>query len=81
MRMKVIVQLIHNGARPWDRCWLRGGLVEGAPGEASNLQSALVAAQFRVHTVAAAAMPTSMIALSAFDAVVLINVIQGRRSV
>ena len=49
-------------------------LVEGSPGEAASLANALTTAQIDAATVAPAAMPTSLGELSAYDAVVLVDV-------
>jgi len=49
-------------------------LVEGAPGAASNLSNALKSAQIDVTTVAPAQMPAGLGDLSAYEAVVLIDV-------
>ncbi len=49
-------------------------LVEGTPGEAANLYNALKAVQVDTMTVAPGAMPVGLGDLSAYDAVVLVNV-------
>ncbi|MEO7909267.1 MAG: VWA domain-containing protein [Roseiflexaceae bacterium] len=49
-------------------------LVEGQPGEAANLSNALKSAQIDVSTVAPAAMPDGLGALSGYDALALVNV-------
>ena len=49
-------------------------LVEGQPGEAANLADALKSAQIDASTVAPAAMPDGLGALSAYDALALVDV-------
>lgn len=49
-------------------------LIEGAPGAARNVQSALTAARLDVTLTPPAAAPTSLGDLSAYDAVLLVNV-------
>src|SRR5829696_712706 len=49
-------------------------LVEGQPGEAANLANALKSAQIDVSTIAPAAMPDGLGALSAYDALALVDV-------
>jgi uncharacterized membrane protein/Mg-chelatase subunit ChlD len=49
-------------------------LVEGQPGEASNLANALTSAQIDVSTIASAAMPDGLGELSGYDALALVNV-------
>jgi uncharacterized membrane protein/Mg-chelatase subunit ChlD len=49
-------------------------LVEGQPGEASNLANALTSAQIDVSTIAPAAMPDGLGELSGYDALALVNV-------
>ncbi len=49
-------------------------LVEGQPGEAASLANALTSAQIDVSTVAPAAMPDGLGALSAYDALALVDV-------
>ncbi|HIE38037.1 MAG TPA: VWA domain-containing protein [Anaerolineae bacterium] len=49
-------------------------LVEGLPGEAANLLSALLAASMRVEVVAPAQVPVTLPRLAGYDAVILANV-------
>lgn len=50
------------------------GIVEGAPGRGENLAVALAGAQYEVVRLLPAAVPTSLIALDAYDALVLVDV-------